>query len=147
MQPSPWLYSFLKNYEKFRPTAYAATRDERRRGIWTIGWGHTRGVKEGDTATTDQAETWLQQDVAEAVATVNDYVEAPLTQAQFDALCSLAFNIGGANFASSSLVRYLNERNYTAASAEFPKWDHQGGVVLEGLLERRNAERAHFDGQ
>lgn len=141
MTPSPWLYSFIKKWEQFRPTAYKPTRAD----VWTIAWGHTAGVKQGDTCTTAQGEVWLEADTKTAVDAVNDYVTAKLSQSQFDALCSLCFNIGVANFASSHLCAYVNMENFAAASAEFPKWDHQHGQVLEGLLERRLAERAHFD--
>ena len=144
MTPSAWLWTFLKQYERFRPTAYPATADERRRGIWTIGWGHTAGVKEGDTCTMAQANEWLQDDVAEAVLEVCRAVTHPLTQNQFDALVSLCFNIGIHNFAGCGLLKFVNAGNMTAAAADFINWDKQQGVVLDGLENRREAEAAHF---
>lgn len=144
MTPSPWLYAFLKTYEKFRPTAYAATPDERRRGIWTIGYGHTSGVKEGDTCTMDQAQTYLAADVSVAVAAINKLVTRKLTQNQFDALCSLCFNIGVANFAGSGLLKFVNAGNDHVAAADFDNWDKGGGVEMDGLLARRVAESQHY---
>jgi lysozyme len=144
MQPSAWLFAFLKSYEQFRPTAYAATADERRRGIWTIGWGHTNGVKEGDTCTAAQGDAFLHSDVFTAVSTVNQHVTRQLTQNQFDALVSLCFNIGVGNFAGSGLLKFVNAKNDHAAAADFDNWDKQAGTVLPGLLRRREAESQHY---
>src|ERR1035437_8106279 len=108
MQASPWLYAFLRNYERFRPTAYKPTPHD----VWTIGFGHTHGVKEGDTCTMVQALGWLGEDVAWAVAAVNHQVKVTINQNQFDALVSLCFNIGATNFASSGLLRYVNTSHF-----------------------------------
>ena len=148
MTPSPWLYAFLEDRERFRPTAYKPTKNDR----WTIGYGHTNGVKEGDTCTLDQAKAWLQEDVQNiAVRAINAHVSVPLTQNQFDALCSLIFNCGfgkpdgvKGDIADSNLVMYLLHRDYLRAADEFLRWDHQNGVVLAGLRDRRKAERDHF---
>lgn len=138
---STWCYDFLKQFEKFRPTAYLPTKKDK----WTIGWGHTSGVKEGDTCTTEQAMTWLHDDIATAVAAIHAHCTADLTQPQFDALVSLVFNIGTGAFEESTLLRKLNDRDYGGAAAEFPRWDKQAGAVLNGLLARREAERKHFE--
>lgn len=139
MTPSAWLYAFLKQYERFRPTAYLPTP----RDVPTIGYGHTRGVKMGDTCTMAQAEEWLAQDVVGATADVNR-VTHPLTQNQYDAVASLVFNIGGPAFETSTLLRKLNAGDMAGAALEFPKWDGQAGATLPGLLSRREAEQAHF---
>lgn len=139
---SSWVYDFLKSYEKFRPTAYKPTKND----VWTIGWGHTHGVKEGDTCTTDQAEAWLTADMAFAVAAIHKLVVCDLHQNQFDALVSLIFNIGETQFAGSTMRKKLNAGDYGLAAAEFPKWDKQKGVELQGLLNRRLAEQKHFLG-
>lgn len=146
MTASPWLYSFLKNYEQFRPTAYAATADERARGIWTIGWGHTEGVKEGDTCTTQQAELWLENDSAGDIQIINHQVKVPLTQEQFDALCSMAFNVGTSFLYNSTLAIMLNSKNYAGAADQILRWNKQNGVEVAGLSTRRIAERRHFLG-
>lgn len=145
MTPSPWLYTFLKSYERFRPTAYAATAAEKAKGIWTIGWGHTKGVKEGDVCTQAEATEWLQDDVAEAVLEVCRLVNVTLTQAQFDALVSLVFNCGPEPL-EMTMGHKLNAGDYKGAQAEFSRWDHQGGAWVKGLDVRRNAEAAHFGG-
>lgn len=133
--------ALIKSYEAFRPTAYLPTPKD----VWTIGWGHTHGVKEGDTCTQPTAEAWFQQDVSAAVATVNKDVTVPLTQNQFDALVSLAFNIGGGNFGSSTLIQLLNSGSQKALVAgQFGRWNKQGGRVLNGLVARRAAEAALF---
>lgn len=140
MTPSAWLYAFLKQYERFRPTAYLPTP----RDVPTIGYGHTRGVKMGDTCTMAQAEEWLAQDVVGASMAVNAYVTKPLTQNEYDALVSLTFNIGTGAFGTSTLLRKLNAGDMAGAALEFPKWDRQAGATLPGLLARREAEKAHF---
>lgn len=149
MQPSDWLYSFLKQFEQYRPTAYLPTKND----VPTIGWGHTGATRMGDTCTVEQAETWLRQDVAWAAATVNNAIKVTLTQNEFDALVSLTFNIGpgdpGADpprqgFRTSTLLQLLNAGNYAGAAAEFPKWNRQRGKVLDGLTKRRLAEQARF---
>lgn len=143
MTPSPWLYTFLKGYERFRPTAYAATSKERAAGIWTKGWGHTKGVKEGDVCTMAEGQELLQDDVAESALEVCRLVNVLLNQNQFDALVSLTFNCGPSPL-QLTLGRKLNAGDFAGAAAEFGKWDHQGGVYLEGLDVRRKAEAAHF---
>ena len=140
MRPSPWLYTFLKNYEKFRPTAYRPTP----RDVWTCGYGHTTGVSEATTCTMAQAEEWLQDDVASAVLAVCRLVTAPLNQNQFDALVSLCFNIGVGNFQGSGLLRFVNRSDWTDAANDFINWDKQAGTVLPGLENRREAEAARF---
>jgi lysozyme len=140
MTASPWLYNFLKNYEKFRPTAYRPTPKD----VWTCGFGHTKGVTQTTTCTMTQALEWLQNDAAQAVLDVCQHVTTQLTQNQFDALCSLCFNIGVGNFNGSGLLRYVNGRMFTAAAADFVNWDKQAGDVLPGLLTRREAEAQHF---
>lgn len=114
------------------------------RGIWTIGYGHTAGVKEGDTCTQEQANAWLSEDLETADVAVNKAVTVPLTQNQFDALVSLCFNIGSGNFATSTLVKVLNASNMQAAADQFLVWDHTNGQVNQGLTRRRIAERKLF---
>lgn len=139
---SPWLYAFLESYEKFRPCAYPATAAERAKGIWTCGYGHTKGVKEGDTCTMAQALEWLHQDIANAVIAVRRTLVA-LTQNQFDALVSLVFNCGPDPL-THTLGHLLNASDYAGAAAQFKRWDKQGQKELQGLLDRRTAEAAHF---
>lgn len=145
LKASPWLVGFIKQYERFRPTAYPATAAERAKGIWTIGYGHTRGVKEGDTCTMDQANAWIVDDLRTSMTFVINLVNVPLNQAQFDALVSLVFNCGQAPL-YGTLGTKLNAGDYAGAAAEFKRWDKQGGVELAGLETRRVAEANHFTG-
>jgi lysozyme len=114
-------------------------------GVWTIGYGHTGGVTPGKTCTQDQATAFLTADVQGAVDCVNSNVTATLTQGQFDALVDFVFNLGAGAFMGSTLLAQLNLGNYSAASQEFPKWDHAGGKVVTGLWRRRMAEQAMFN--
>jgi lysozyme len=129
-------------------------------GIPTIGWGHTAGVRLGMTCTPAQASAWLSEDVRQAESLVRAHVSVPLNQCQFDALCSLVFNVGPgakgikdgiivlANGEPSTLLRKLNAGDYAGAANELPKWCHgAGGRVLGGLVTRRARERALFLGQ
>ncbi len=140
MTPSQWLYDFLKTYERFRPTAYLPTRNDR----WTVGYGHTTGVKEGDTCSLAQAEEWLHQDIVNAVHLVSTRVTVPLTQNQFDALVSLIFNCGEEPL-DKTLGHLLNAGDYVGAAAQFRRWDRQAGKELPGLEKRRIAEAARFN--
>ncbi len=129
--------------QQFEGCSLTAYRDQV--GVWTIGYGHTTGVVPGATVTQDQATAFLAQDVQGAVECVNTHVSATLTQGQFDALVDFVFNLGAGNFIGSTLLAQLNAGNYSAASQEFPKWDHAGGRVVTGLWRRRMAEQTLFN--
>lgn len=120
--------------------------------VWTIGWGHTKGVYMGQHATPQQCDQFLLDDLRETEAGVNRLVRVPITQNQFDALCSFAFNCGldidadtiAEGLGDSTLLRKLNAGDYTGAANEFPKWNKAGGVILNGLVMRRADEKALF---
>ncbi|WP_191939625.1 lysozyme (plasmid) [Pantoea agglomerans] len=112
--------------------------------VLTIGYGHTAGVQPGDVITAKQADTFLQEDVAESVRAVNRLVTVPLTQNQFDALVSFVFNLGIGNFRTSTLLKKLNAGDYTGAADEFSRWVRAGGKQLPGLIKRRDAEKSLF---
>ena len=128
--------------EQFEGCKLVAYQDQK--GVWTIGYGHTRNVYAGMTCTQDQAELWLLEDVQEAADGVNHSVIMPLTQNQFDALVDLVFNVGVGNFRTSTLLRMLNIGAYDRAANEFEKWNRSGGIVREGLTRRRLAEKNIF---
>lgn len=113
-------------------------------GVWTIGYGHTRGVFRGMTCSQAQAETWLEEDVRKASHAVEMLVHVQLTQGEFDALTDFAFNCGPGKLLGSTMLRKLNAGDYAGAAAEFVKWDKAGGVVVAGLLRRRYAEQKEF---
>ena len=132
--------SLTKKFEGIRLTAY-----QDQGGVWTIGYGHTGSdVQAGLTITDDQASDLLMKDTAKAVAAVNRLVSVPLTQNQFDALVDFVFNVGAGNFETSTLLRNVNASDFAGAAAEFQKWDHVHGVVVPGLLRRRQAEANLF---
>lgn len=131
----------IKGFEGLRLSAYQDSA-----GVWTIGYGHTGNVKPGDRITQAEAERLLQQDTAWAQQAVRDQVKVPLTQGQFDALTSFTFNLGAGALEKSTLLKKLNAGDYAGAQAEFGKWVHAGGEVLQGLVRRRAAEADLFGG-
>lgn len=106
-------------------------------GVWTIGYGHTQGVKPGQTITQQQAQAFLQQDLGVAEAGVNK-LGLTLTDNQFAALVSFTFNLGAGN------LNKLMSQGLAAAPDRILLFDHAGGKVLPGLTRRRQAERALF---
>ncbi len=137
----------IEGFEGLRLHAYPdpATNAE----PYTIGYGHTGGVKPDDTCTQEQADAWLAADVAWSVAAVNHLVEHPraLEQYMFDPLVSLCFNIGQGAFGSSTLLKLLNAGDYALVPAQFLRWDKgPNGQPLPGLTRRRKAEADMFAG-
>jgi lysozyme len=114
-------------------------------GIWTLGYGHIQGVRQGDTCTQEEADAWLRQDVHSAENCIEKSVSVSLTQCEFDALCSFVFNLGCAALRNSTLLRKLNSQDYDGAAAEFKKWDHAGGIQVAGLTKRRADEAELFE--
>ena len=142
---TPMLYSSagLHLTEQFEGCKLIAYQDVK--GVWTIGYGHTAGVREGDTCSQIQAEIWLQQDISWAATVVNRYVTVNLDQGQFDALVDFVFNAGSGNFSESTMLKLINAGHLDQAAAEFEKWDKAGGLVVAGLLRRRKAEEGEFE--
>ncbi|GAA4247550.1 glycoside hydrolase family protein [Azospirillum formosense] len=118
-------------------------------GVPTIGYGHTAGVRMGQTITSLQAEVFLRADMADAAQDVDRLVKVPLTDRQRGALASFVFNLGAGALQSSTLLRLLNQGDCAGAAAEFPKWVYATvngkKVRLDGLKRRRAAERALFE--
>ncbi|WP_257616527.1 lysozyme [Rodentibacter ratti] len=119
-------------------------------GIWTIGVGHTgqvdgKPVAKGMTISKEKSREILKADLARFENAINASVSVPLKQNQFDALVSLAFNIGEGAFRRSILLRKLNAGDYNGASQQFLVWKNAGGRVSQGLLNRRKREKALFD--
>ena len=126
----------IKKYEGCRLTAYKCPA-----GVWTIGYGHTRGVSKGMTITREIAERLLKEDLAPFEKAVEG-IGVHLRQHEFDALVCLCYNIGEGNFNSSTLRRKVIEkaRKDAEIQAEFRKWNKAGGKVLQGLVNRREEE-------
>lgn len=132
-------YKFTEKHEGCRLVAYRDTG-----GVWTIGYGHTKGVKEGDVITAQQADQFLHEDVAEAVMNVNNLVTMPVTQNQFDALVDFTFNVGVKAFSGSTLLKLLNSGDYKGASLQFARWKYDNGKEVAGLIARRKDEADLF---
>ena len=118
-------------------------------GVWTIGFGTIKypsgnRVKKGDTCTLEQAKEYMRHDLIEFEHTVNSSVKVPLNQNQFDALVSLAYNIGSNAFKSSTLVKKLNTGDYQGAADQFDVWVNAGGKRIQGLVNRRDREKLLF---
>jgi lysozyme len=130
-------------FEGFR--ARSAQLDD---GRWTVGYGHTATAREGAEITEADAEALLLYDLIQASHAVNEHVYAPLSQNQFDALVSFAFNIGPRAFKSSPTVRRLNEGRVLEAALAMELWrkaDLEGErIVIDALVRRRAAEKALF---
>ena len=130
----------ISDHEGFRDRPYKDVA-----GFWTIGYGHK--LKSGewwDRITPEFARELLVQDVGIAEDAVNAYVTVPLSQPQFDALVSLAYNIGVGAFKRSTLLQKLNAGDYDGALAQFALWRRAGGQVVQGLVNRRAAEAQMF---
>lgn len=113
-------------------------------GVWTIGHGHTGGVRSNQTITQDVAASLLKHDIEYAVGVVNSHA-LPCTQGQFDALVDFVFNVGPSQFLSSHLYAYHKEGSYKSAAAEFEKWRYDNGKVINGLVIRRQKERELYE--
>tara|TARA_R100000234_G_C4966553_1_gene164174 strand:- start:145 stop:582 length:438 start_codon:yes stop_codon:yes gene_type:complete len=134
--------SLIKKFEGCELEAYLCPA-----GVWTIGYGHTKDVKEGDKINKDEADYLLQEEMIEYESYINDFVEVPLEQNQFDALCSWVYNLGPTNLKNSTMLRVLNEEKYADVPQEIKRWNKAGGEVLDGLIKRREAEAKMFAGE
>ncbi|CAO99379.1 lysozyme (plasmid) [Azospirillum brasilense] len=139
----PAALAIVKEAEGLYLTAYRCPA-----GVPSVGWGHTAGVKMGQTISRAQAEAYLAADMAEAAAAVDRLVKVPITDNQRGALSSFVMNLGAGNLQESTLLRLLNQRDYAGAADQFGRWVYAtvNGVKTElpGLVKRRAAERALF---
>lgn len=131
----------IKRFEGCRLTAYRCPA-----GVWTIGWGETLGVKEGDVWTQEQADDVLRQRVGQfMLATVRSCGQLFAEPAERLAACtSLAYNIGVGAFGVSSVRRRTARCDYQGAADAFLLWNKAGGRVLRGLTLRRQVERLRY---
>ncbi|HIF6625663.1 TPA: lysozyme [Serratia marcescens] len=136
--------ALIKRFEGLRLQAYQDSV-----GVWTIGYGWTqpvagRKVGAGMAIDAATAERLLICGVAQFEQGVERLVTAPITQGQFDALVSFAYNLGLRALENSTLLRRLNAGDRQGAADQFGRWVNAGGVRLDGLVARRAAERALF---
>lgn len=137
METSERGLALIKEHEGYRDTAYRCPAGE-----WTIGFGHTSGVKEGQRCTPMDAGRWLKEDIAAAEREVSFQTQGvPLRQCQYDALVSFVYNIGAGNFRNSTLLKKVRANpDSPSIRDEFGRWIYGGGRVLPGLVARREAE-------
>ena len=138
----------IKSFEGFSARPYLCPA-----GIPTIGYGATyypdgrRVTMQNKPVSEVDATDMLRSMLTRYEAGVSRYVQVPLTQGQFDALVSFAYNVGLSALKNSTLLRVLNARDYAGAAAQFARWNRAGGKVLPGLTRRREAERVMFLGR
>lgn len=149
--PSPMAVAFIRGQEGLerkrsdgRIEAYMPTPND----VPTIGFGSTGpDIKMGTIWTVAQCETRFAGTLNAFAGKVDGFLgSAPTTQGQFDAMVSLAYNIGQQAFHDSTLLRLHKEGNYTGAAGQFGRWNKQAGVVLNGLTKRRAAEARIYQG-
>ena len=146
--------ALIKSFEKLRLYAYDDATGKpvpvggRAKKVLTIGWGHTKDVKPGQTCTKEEADAWLTEDVASAEQEVNRLITVPLTSNQFSALVCFQYNTG--RLAISTMLKLINQSQYRTAADEFRRWIKDENPVTKkleikpGLVTRREAERALF---
>lgn len=140
MKSSKTLIEAIKRFESCVLTAYQDSV-----GVWTIGYGHTEGVKRGDTITASQAEQYLCQDLAKYEAAAAK-VKNLSTQGKFDAIVDFMYNCGIANFNSSTLKKYIEGGRATwECQEQLLRWVNAGGKKLGGLVSRRIWEANRFN--
>ena len=142
MKPSEGLVKAAMRFEGFRPLAYWDANGK----VWTIGFGETLGVKQGDTTTIPAAVKRLNTRLQYFCTAACGMAGVPLTQGQADAITDFAYNAGLGNLQKSTLLKDLKALDYNDAATEFGKWNKAGGKVLVDLTTRREAEREWFEG-
>ena len=142
MKSSELLINKIIEFEGCKLTAYKCPA-----GVWTIGVGHTKGVKQGQTITEAQAMTLLKGDLLPCENYVNN-LGVCKTQGQFDALVDFTFNLGTAALGRSTLLKYIRQgKAEQYIRGEFAKWVKSGGKTLAGLVKRRAWEADIYFGK
>ena len=136
--------NLIKEFEGLQTNAYRDAAD-----VLTIGYGHTKGVKEGDSITEQFAEIMLDKELREYEGYVDQMVNVPLDENQHAALVSFVYNLGPTNLKDSTLLKRLNEGKYEDVPAQIKRWNKarvNGELTeLEGLTRRRQAEADLFN--
>lgn len=134
--------ALIKHFEGCELKAYLCPAN-----VWTCGYGHTAGVQEGEKIDQEKADAWLLEDLCEFEEYVTAAVEIDLTQHQFDALVCWTFNLGPGNLRESTLLNRVNYGPLSDVPLQIQRWNKAGGRVLEGLVKRRAAEAALWEGR
>lgn len=130
-----WL-DHIKRFEGCKLNAYQDSA-----GVWTIGYGHTRGVHPGDVCTQTQADAWLIADLESAAGAVESLTHTvDLTDGQRDALIDFVYNLGAGAFAKSTLLKCVLAGDHAGAAAQLSRWVYADGKKLPGLVDRRARE-------
>ena len=129
----------IKKFEGCETTAYQDSV-----GVWTIGFGHTKGVEEGQTCSIEDAESMLADEMDEYEGYINNMVKVELQQHEFDALVAWVYNLGPTNLGESTMLKVLNGGQFDRVPDEMNRWTRAGGEILEGLVRRRQAESFMF---
>lgn len=142
--------ALIQSFESLQLKAYVDTHEKDGSPRWAIGWGHTRSAGppvpfEGMTISENEANEIFARDMIEIENKVKHYVDVPLNQSQFDALCSAAFNMQTAHFEDVIESSRLNEGNYAGVLEALAKWDVSAGRKLRGLTRRRREEGELFN--
>ena len=133
--------SLIKKFEGCELEAYKCAA-----GVWTIGYGSTKNVQEGDVISQSHADHLLEVELEEYEGYINDLVTAPLNEDQFSALVAWVYNLGPNNLKSSTMLKVLNEGKYDEVPHQMQRWNKANGEILEGLVRRRKAESLLFQG-
>lgn len=153
MQVSQKCVNLVKHFEQGPNGGHAATVYICPAGKPTIGYGHVvlPGENFKQPMTEQEANDLLMKDLNKVAGQVERLLKVKVSQDQFDALVSLAFNTGvgkadgiKGDFADSTLLAYVNAGKFQLAAAEFAKWVYSSGKVLPGLVRRRKAETSLF---
>lgn len=139
----------IKQFESCKLVAYNATIEEKLKGIFTIGYGCTsffdgKKVQNGDQITQEEADELLDKKLYEFEGYVNHYITSAINQSQFDALCSLCFNIGPGEFRKSNVRLFTNQMKFELAADSFDIFVYQNSIKIAGLVKRREAEKELF---
>lgn len=133
----------IKYFEALRLEAYTDQP-----GVWTIGYGTTRGVIKGMKITKEKAEELLMDDIKYFQNGINKLIKVSLNQNQYDAIVSFVYNVGLGSFKASTMLRMINLKNFLGASDQFTRWVYitilGKKVVSRGLRNRRLKERELF---
>ncbi|MCR4308360.1 MAG: lysozyme [Candidatus Berkelbacteria bacterium] len=130
-------FAGILTHEAYREKAYNDGG-----GVSTFGFGTTKGVKPGDKISVEQALVRALSDVSKFEGALKKCVKVPLSQNEYDAYVSLAYNIGATAFCTSTLVKKLNLLDYSGACREISRWNKVGVEVSRGLKARRAREYA-----
>lgn len=140
--PKQIAMNIIKVFEGCKLNAYKCSA-----GVWTIGYGHTKGVKEGMVITQQQAETYFESDIMEFLLPVQKQVGNICNANQIAALTSFAFNLGNEALKKSTLLKIVKAepKNFPAIRKEFMRWVYADGKVIDGLQTRRKKEADLFE--